>query len=71
MTTGVGKLVDLIDLRCPGCRCLLGMVHLPAGAVIQIKCAKCNAVRTVGGGGATVTMLTRTRAEISDRRDAA
>lgn len=66
----MGKLVELTELRCQGCRMMLGQFHLPPGAVARIKC-KCNVYTTVAGDGATVTMLTRTRAEISDRRDAA
>ncbi len=69
----MGSVVELVDLHCRGCRGMLGQFHLPTGAVVRIKC-KCNVYTTVGGGGTTVTMLTRTRAEINeptDRRDAA
>lgn len=69
----MSRAVELVDLRCGKCRGMLGQFHLPPGSVVRIKC-KCNVYTTVEGGGATVTMLTRTRAEVSeptDRRDAA
>lgn len=67
-----GSWVELDEVRCRNCRMLLGQVYLPAEAVVRIKC-RCNVFTTVGGHGAIVTMLTRTRAEITDgdQRDAA
>jgi hypothetical protein len=36
----------LVAWRCPSCNALLAKIHLTAGSVLEIKCARCNTIAT-------------------------